>query len=196
MQFLYTVLRLKHQIKCYGVGRSTEIMWDMDIGRSKKENCATKKNTVSYYYGNHTYRRYQPIMWFGSGTHESRMPAKLLNNSPEYDELKSWEGGTRWMELDLNLVKWRNLVPALLKQQTILPESFTVETLWSVNAIKNCCNKILQAHQVHPLPIGYATSPLQYSTFKNLNFLEKVLVGKVMVGLPLKTFNSLECRKG
>jgi len=33
------------------------------------------------------------------------------------------------MQLALNLVKWRNFVTALLKQQTILLESFNVETL-------------------------------------------------------------------
>jgi len=39
------------------------------------------------------------------------------------------------MQLALNLDKCRNLVSALLKQQTILPESFNVDTLLPVHAI-------------------------------------------------------------
>jgi len=40
------------------------------------------------------------------------------------------------MQLALNLVKWRNLVTALLKQQTVLPESFNVQSFFFYQSVQ------------------------------------------------------------
>jgi len=134
MQFF--IIHLKHRTKCYGVGRWTEILWDTDIWRPKNENCAIKILFHIAIIINPTDAT--SLLCDLDRGHMKRVCLQSywdIHRSPKY-EMESWGGGTRWMQLALNLVKWRNLVTALLKQQTVLPESFNVQSFFFYQSVQ------------------------------------------------------------